>query len=91
MTKQFTAGILAAVLALSACENISDQTKATAAGGVAGAVGAGVIAQLLGASSDWVAIASVAGAAAGAIVARNETTGQCYVSNGDGTYSKSAC
>ena len=83
--------VLAASLALSACASVSDNTKATGTGAVAGAIGAGVLANLLGADEAWTWIAAAAGAAAGAMVAKNDQTGECYYANGDGTYSKGAC
>ncbi len=91
MTRHLTGGVLAAALLLAACANVTDQQRATATGGVAGAIGAGVLANLLGASDDWITIASLAGAAAGAVVARNEATEQCYYANGDGTFREAPC
>lgn len=91
MNKKLTATILASALTLSACANVSDQQKATATGATAGAIGGGVIATLLGANSGWTAVGALVGAAAGATVAKNSDTGECYYANGDGTYSKGTC
>ncbi len=91
MKTQITAVVMAGALALSACQSVSDQTKATGTGAAAGAVGGAVIATLLGANSGWTAAGALAGAAAGAMVARNGQTQECYYANGDGTYYKAAC
>lgn len=91
MKKQLTAGILVAGLTLSACANISDSTKAQATAATAGAIGGGVLATLLGGEGGWVAAGAIAGAAAGAVVAQNSQTGECYYANGDGTYTPGAC
>ncbi|MGB0659991.1 MAG: glucose-6-phosphate isomerase [Mangrovicoccus sp.] len=82
---------LCAVLALTACDSISDTNKATATGATAGAVGGAVLAKLLGAEGGWTAVGALAGAAAGAVVARNDQASQCYYAKGDGSYYKAAC
>ncbi|WP_172328843.1 glucose-6-phosphate isomerase [Mangrovicoccus sp. HB161399] len=91
MKTQITAAVLAGALALSACENMTQEQGATAMGAGAGAVGGAVIATLLGANSGWTAAGALAGAAAGALVARHDDGQQCYYANGDGTYYKAPC
>ena len=91
MLKRATALVLVAALGLSACDSVPDSTKATLTGGTAGAIGGAVLMQLIGANPYWTAAGAVAGAAAGALVARNSQTNQCYYSNGDGTYSPRTC
>ncbi|MCI2394004.1 glucose-6-phosphate isomerase [Aliiroseovarius sediminis] len=80
-----------AALALSACNRpLTDQEK-TIVGGVAG-IGAGLItANAIGANKNWTVLTTLAGAAAGIMVARNQHTNQCAYSNGDGTYRTAPC
>lgn len=81
-----------ASLALSACMNrpLTDQEK-TIAGGLAG-IGAGLItANAIGANKNWTVLTTMAGAAAGIMVARNSHTNMCAYSNGDGTYRQAPC
>ncbi|SEW26123.1 hypothetical protein SAMN05444851_2541 [Aliiroseovarius sediminilitoris] len=80
-----------AVLALPACSRpLTDQEK-TIVGGVAG-IGAGLItANAIGANKNWTVLTTLAGAAAGIMVARNYQTNQCAYSNGDGTYRTRPC
>ncbi|WP_138468359.1 glycine zipper 2TM domain-containing protein [Poseidonocella sp. HB161398] len=91
MKTKITAALLAGALALSACENMTNEQGAQVMGAGAGAVGGAVIATLLGANSGWTAAGALAGAAAGAMVARNSETQECYFANGDGTYYKAPC
>lgn len=81
-----------ASLALTACMNrpLTDQEK-TIIGGVAG-IGAGLItANAIGANKNWTVLTTLAGAAAGIMVARNHHTNMCAYSNGDGTYRQRPC
>ena len=81
-----------ASLALTACMNrpLTDQEK-TIAGGLAG-IGAGLItANAIGANKNWTVLTTLAGAAAGIMVARNYQTNMCAYSNGDGTYRQAPC
>ncbi|UWQ15317.1 glucose-6-phosphate isomerase [Aliiroseovarius sp. M344] len=80
-----------ATLALPACNRpLTDQEK-TIVGGVAG-IGAGLItANAIGANKNWTVLTTLAGAAAGIMVARNSYTNQCAYSNGDGTYRTRPC
>lgn len=81
-----------ASLALTACMNrpLTDQEK-TIIGGVAG-IGAGLItANAIGANKNWTVLTTMAGAAAGIMVARNYQTNMCAYSNGDGTYRQRPC
>ncbi|WP_133489627.1 glucose-6-phosphate isomerase [Aliiroseovarius marinus] len=81
-----------ASLALTACMSrpLTDQEK-TIIGGVAG-IGAGLItANAIGANKNWTVLTTLAGAAAGIMVARNYHTNQCAYSNGDGTYRTAPC
>lgn len=81
--------ILAAVLALAGCQ--MTQTERSVVGGVAGAAGGLAVANLLGANSNWTILTTVAGAAAGTLLAQNQNTGRCAYARGDGTYYEAAC
>lgn len=89
MTKFASVAILAAGLALSACQMTA--TERRVAGGVLGAAGGLAVANLLGANTNWAIIGTVAGAAAGTLLARNTETGTCAYARGDGTYYEAAC
>ncbi|MFN3227684.1 MAG: bacteriocin [Hyphomicrobiales bacterium] len=78
--------VLAGALAMTGCQSMSRVEQNTLAGGVIGGGLGALTAAAFGASAGWVVVAGAAGAAAGAIYARNTTTNECAVSNGDGTY-----
>ena len=77
---------MAGALAIAGCQSMSRVDQNTLAGGVVGGALGAVTAAALGASAGWVVVAGAAGATAGALFARNATTGECAISNGDGTY-----
>lgn len=81
--------ILAAVLALAGCQ--MTQTERSVVGGVAGAAGGLAVSNLLGANTNWTILTTVAGAAAGTLLAQNQNTGRCAYARGDGTYYEAAC
>ncbi len=89
MSKLFSATILAATLALAGCQ--MTQTERSIAGGVVGAAGGLAVGNLLGANTNWTILTTVAGAAAGTLLARNDATGQCAYARGDGTYYEAPC
>ncbi|MFN3170206.1 MAG: bacteriocin [Hyphomicrobiales bacterium] len=78
--------VLVGALAMAGCQSMSRVEQNTLAGGVIGGGLGALTAAAFGASAGWVVVAGAAGAAAGAIYARNTTTNECAVSNGDGTY-----
>lgn len=78
--------VLAGTLAMTGCQSMSRVDQNTLAGGVIGGGLAAVTAAALGASAGWVVVAGAAGATAGALFARNATTNECAIANGDGTY-----
>jgi hypothetical protein len=80
----------ASLLALTACDNLSDSENAIL-GGVVGATVGVITADALGANHNWKVVAGLGGAAAGVLVARNERTKECAYSNGDGTYRTAPC
>ncbi|PKQ12179.1 MAG: glucose-6-phosphate isomerase [Alphaproteobacteria bacterium HGW-Alphaproteobacteria-1] len=88
MTRITIIGALAG-LTLAGCVDTMDNRELTGA-----AIGAGV--GLIGAaafdvSTGWVVASTLAGAAAGTLIARNTRTNQCAYSNGDGTYRTVPC
>jgi hypothetical protein len=86
-SKQIIASIvLAGALAMTGCQSMTRVEQNTLAGGVIGGGLGALTAAAFGASAGWVVVTGAAGAAAGAIYARNATTNECAVSNGDGTY-----
>lgn len=89
MRKTLMTTALAATLALTGCMTAENERQVT--GAVVGG-GLGLItAKVLGADNDWVVVSTLAGAAAGALVARNRETGQCAYARGDGTYYNAPC
>lgn len=86
-TKQIAAAVvLAGAMAVAGCQSMTRTDQNTLAGGVVGGGLAALTAAAFGASAGWIVVAGAAGAAAGAIYARNATTNECAVSNGNGTY-----
>lgn len=82
--------IIAGVLSLSACENLTPEQRTVV--GVAGGAAAGLItADALKADDDWRLIAALAGAAVGTVVAQNSATGNCAYVRSDGTYYTAPC
>ena len=88
MKKTILSLALIALLAVTGCTTSDRNTAIATVGG--GALGA-VTAAALGANAGWIAVAGVAGATAGALYAKNQRTGECAYSNGDGTYSVRSC
>jgi F0F1-type ATP synthase assembly protein I len=81
-------GILALV-GLPGCMTVEQEREITGAivGGGLGLVSS----KVLGADNDWVVVSTLAGAAAGALVARNRANNTCAYANGDGTYYRAPC
>ncbi|CUH89005.1 hypothetical protein PH5382_02949 [Phaeobacter sp. CECT 5382] len=90
MKSQIVAITAAALVALSGCDNLTEDQRTVV--GVTGGAAAGLIAaEALDANSNWRIIAALAGAAAGTVVAQNNATKTCAYSRGDGTYYEAAC
>ncbi|MEL0435818.1 glycine zipper 2TM domain-containing protein [Phycobacter sp. K97] len=90
MKTKLTAFAAAALLALTACENLTTEQRTVV--GVTGGAAAGLIAaEALDANKNWRIIAALAGAAAGTIVAQNQATNTCAYARGDGTYYEAPC
>ncbi|MDD7970253.1 glycine zipper 2TM domain-containing protein [Roseinatronobacter alkalisoli] len=89
MKKLMLIAVLGSALVASGCQ--MTQTERSVVGGVAGAAGGLAVANLLGANTNWTILTTVAGAAAGTLLAQNTRTGRCAYARGDGTYYEAAC
>lgn len=88
MTRKTIIGALAA-LTLAGCMDTGNNRELTGA-----AIGAGVGligATVFDANAGWTVLSTLAGAAAGTLIARNTRTNECAYSNGDGTYRTAPC
>ena len=76
-------------LALSGCMSTSQENQVGGAlvGGIAGLAGA----KILGANDNWTILATLAGAAAGTMIAQNSKTGECAYADGNGGYTTGPC
>ena len=90
MTKHFIKPTLLALpLVLAGC--LSETEERTLGGGAIGA-GTGFIAgTILGFGDGWLAVSTLAGATAGALIARNSRTNECAYADGTGGYTTGAC
>jgi hypothetical protein len=79
-----------ALLALAACEGMTTEERMLM-GGITGAAVGVLTAEALDADDDWTILAALGGAAIGALVARNDRTGECAYARGDGTYRIARC
>lgn len=81
----------AAALAVAGCAEMTQQQQRDMSGALIGG-GLGLItAKALDADDDWVIISTLAGAAAGTLVARNTANNTCAYARGDGTYYRAPC
>lgn len=91
MKRTYVTGLAtAAAIALAGCQALTPQDRATL-GGLTGAAAGYLTADALDANPQWTIVATLAGAAAGTMVARNTETRNCAYSNGDGTYTVAPC
>lgn len=81
---------LSTTLLLTACENLTTEQR-TVVGVTAGAATGLITADALKADDDWRLIAALVGAAAGTVVAQNNSTQNCAYARGDGTYYIAPC
>ena len=81
----------AASLGLAGCYNTLTSDQQVAVGAIGGAAAGLLAADILGANSGWTVLATLAGAAAGTMVARNHQTGTCAYARGNGTYYEAPC
>ena len=91
MHKPFVTLALAASLALPGCMEMTPSEQNEAGGALVGATVGLITAKALGANTNWTVLTTLAGAAAGVMVARNQNTGECAYSRGDGTYYTAPC
>jgi osmotically inducible lipoprotein OsmB len=89
MKKFVMIAAVASAMVLSGCQMTT--TERALIGGVAGAAGGLAVSNLLGANTNWTILTTVAGAAAGTLLAQNMATGRCAYARGDGTYYEGAC
>ena len=89
MRKYILTTSVIAVLGLSGCMTPSEQRVAGGAA-IGGALGL-ISARALGANDNWTVLTTLGGAAAGAMVARNQETRECAYARGDGTYVVRPC
>lgn len=76
MTRYSISILLAAILALAGCQNMTAQDQANL--GLLTGAGAGfLLADAFDANPAWTVVATLGGAAVGQQVARNNATGQC--------------
>ncbi len=90
MLNRTLALLLASSLSLAACDMTANDQRMVTGAAIGGGLGL-LTAEVLGASTEWVIISTLAGAAVGTLVARNTATDQCAYSNGDGTYYQAPC
>ena len=81
---------MSTALLLPGCENLTPEQR-TVVGMTAGAATGLITAEVLEADDDWRLIAALVGAAAGTIVAQNNSTQTCAYARGDGTYYTAPC
>ena len=81
MFKSLVPIALASSMALSACQ-MSTQDQNQLGGALAGGAVGLITAKALGANTNWTVLTTLAGAAAGVMVARNQQTGECAYSTG---------
>jgi len=76
-------------LTLAGCIDTRDNRELT---GAALGAGAGLIGSaVFDANAGWTVLATLGGAAAGTLIARNTRTNECAYANGDGTYRTVPC
>ena len=96
MTRLTIAAVLASALAVSGCQNMTQQDQAELVGTVIGAGAGLLLADAFDANPTWTVITALGGAAVGQQVARNNSTGECayYVgrnSRGQAVYRTGPC
>jgi len=79
----------AALLALPGC--LTPQQERQVGGALIGSSLGFVTAKVLDLDSDWVVVSTLAGAAAGTLVARNSARNTCAWATGDGRYREGPC
>lgn len=90
MTIKLLPAALCAGLALASC-TASPDAQRTAASSVLGGAAGLVTAKALGFGDGWVAVSTLAGAAAGTLIARNAEENRCAYANGRGGTYRAPC
>ncbi|MFO7920739.1 glucose-6-phosphate isomerase [Rhodobacteraceae bacterium W635] len=88
MKKYLAISVCVMALAGATC---TQQEQQIYTGAAIGAVGGFALAELFDANSNWTAVSTLAGAAVGAEVARNNQTGQCAYKRPDGRVNVRPC
>lgn len=88
MRKYIAIALCSAAIATAAC---TPQEQQIYTGAAIGAIGGFALAELFDANTGWTAVATLAGAAVGAEVARNNQTGQCAYKRADGRVDVRSC
>ncbi|ATG47203.1 glycine zipper 2TM domain-containing protein [Celeribacter ethanolicus] len=91
MSKKILLALAFAAPTLAACTTMSTTDTSTAFGAAAGAGLGYLTADALGSNDEWKVLATLGGAAAGSMVAKNTNSATCAYSNGDGTYYTAPC
>ena len=90
MRSQMFALLSASALLVSACDDMTPQQRA-AVGAAGGAAAGFLVADAFDANDNWTVLTTLAGAAAGTLVAQNAETRDCAYARGDGTYYTAPC
>lgn len=91
MPTKFIALTAAGALALGACTQTGTISENEAAGALFGGAAGIIASEVFDIDDGWRIATALAGAAAGALIARNIETNECAYSNGDGTYYTQPC
>ncbi|MBF9059952.1 glucose-6-phosphate isomerase [Rhodobacterales bacterium HKCCSP123] len=89
MNLKISGALFAVLIAASACQP-TPQNQA-ALGAVLGGAAGLALSELVDANPQWTAVAVLGGAAAGAVVAQNQTTQECAYADGRGGYYIAPC
>ncbi|MDJ0825732.1 MAG: glucose-6-phosphate isomerase [Rhodobacter sp.] len=89
MKHRLTGLLCVAALVLPACDPNADPDQT--AGAIFGGALAAITLAAIDADPEWIIIGTAAGAAAGALIAQNSSTGECAYSDGRGGYYRADC
>lgn len=89
MRFKMIAALIGAASLMMACQPTAQNQAAL--GAVLGGVTGLALSELVDANSQWTAVAVIGGAAAGTMLAQNQTTRECAYADGRGGYYLAAC
>lgn len=89
MRLKITAALIMAAMLATACQPTAQNQAAL--GAVFGGVTGLALSELLDANPQWTAVAVIGGAAAGTMLAQNQSTRECAYSDGRGGYFVAPC